>query len=299
MATFDTLPSIMLQKLKFEPIKNEVRTSFRYLYSSLPYRDEISLHFHPELEITYIKKGAGYRMAGDFLEAFSEGEVVLLPSNLPHCWIYNPESCGPEGNRECMCVQFLPSLLRDGMAFFAEWGYAAHRLMTLQQGMRITGNTAGKVISILGKMRTQDESERLLGLLRIVQLVGTTAEITPIGTQNEGFAGISKNMRRIQLVFKYVVEQYREKITLSDIASYVNMSPTAFCAFFKEETGQTFSSFVNEYRIGIVCNLLRNYPDREICEIAWQCGFTDIPYFNRYFKKVKKVTPREWKKGTP
>ncbi len=40
---------------------------------------------------------------------------------------------------------------------------------------------------------------------------------------------------------------------------------------------------------------LRNFPDRDINEIAWQCGFTDIPYFNRYFKKMKRMTPGQWR----
>lgn len=73
------------------------------------------------------------------------------------------------------------------------------------------------------------------------------------------------------------------------------MSTTAFCSFFKRETGKTFTNFINEYRIEAVGTLLRNFPDKDINEIAWQCGFTDIPYFNRYFKKMKQMTPKQWR----
>lgn len=72
--------------------------SLRYDYSSLYPKDEMPLHFHPEIEICYVVKGSGYRMIGDFLEPFEEGEVVLVPTNQPHCWMYNPESCEPDGN---------------------------------------------------------------------------------------------------------------------------------------------------------------------------------------------------------
>lgn len=61
------------------------------------------------------------------------------------------------------------------------------------------------------------------------------------------------------------------------------------------ETGKTFTNFINEYRIEAVGTLLRNFPDKDINEIAWQCGFTDIPYFNRYFKKMKQMTPKQWR----
>ena len=95
----------MHEKLKFEQIKKDSCASLRYDYSSLYPKDEMPLHFHPEIEICYVVKGSGYRMIGDFLEPFEEGEVVLVPTNQPHCWMYNPESCEPDGKRRCIVVQ--------------------------------------------------------------------------------------------------------------------------------------------------------------------------------------------------
>ena len=118
----------MHEKLKFEQIKKDSCASLRYDYSSLYPKDEMPLHFHPEIEICYVVKGSGYRMMGDFLEPFEEGEVVLVPTNQPHCWMYNPESCEPDGKRQCIVVQFKPDLLQAGLSFFTEWEYAAHRL---------------------------------------------------------------------------------------------------------------------------------------------------------------------------
>ena len=135
----------MHEKLKFEQIKKDSCASLRYDYSSLYPKDEMPLHFHPEIEICYVVKGSGYRMIGDFLEPFEEGEVVLVPTNQPHCWMYNPESCEPDGKRRCIVVQFNPDLLQTGLSFFTEWEYAAHRLSAIQQGILLTGETAGKI----------------------------------------------------------------------------------------------------------------------------------------------------------
>ena len=271
----------MHEKLKFEQIKKDSCASLRYDYSSLYPKDEMPLHFHPEIEICYVVKGSGYRMIGDFLEPFEEGEVVLVPTNQPHCWMYNPESCEPDGKRRCIVVQFNPDLLQTGLSFFTEWEYAAHRLSAIQQGILLTGETAGKIKSCLEEMNLLNASERMLMLIRILQQIGTTTDLIPIGLQ--------------ETVFKYVIEHYKEKITLSDAANVISMSTTAFCSFFKRETGKTFTNFINEYRIEAVGTLLRNFPDKDINEIAWQCGFTDIPYFNRYFKKMKQMTPKQWR----
>ena len=43
-------------------------------------------HFHEECQLAYIIKGSGKRIVGDFVENFSENELVFLGTNLPHVW---------------------------------------------------------------------------------------------------------------------------------------------------------------------------------------------------------------------
>ena len=44
-------------------------------------------HYHPEIEICYVKQGFGHRIIGNSVQRFQEGDLVLVGSNLPHCWI--------------------------------------------------------------------------------------------------------------------------------------------------------------------------------------------------------------------
>lgn len=284
-----------MEKLKFEQVYKDSRASFRYAYSEIPYQDEMPLHFHPEIELTYVYKGSGYRITGEYLEAFNEGELILSPSNRPHCWIYIPESCSSDGKRGCIFVQFLPQILEKGLSFFPEWEYASRWLLSIKQEMRITGETAVQVTNILKEMSLQDSDERLISLIRIIQLLCLSTDLNSIGMPNIGTNGITKSMQRIQTIYRYVVEHYMRSISLQEIADVVNMSPTTFCSFFKRETRKTFNSFVNEYRIDIICNSLKTFPNKEINQIAWESGFYDIPYFNRTFKKMMGMTPREWR----
>ena len=91
------------------------------------------------------------------------------------------------------------------------------------------------------------------------------------------------------------MKNFTETIKLDDISSIANMTSTAFCKYFKGKTGKTFSSFVNEVRIGQACKLIGN-ESLDISEICYSCGFNNLTNFNRNFKHFTKMTPTEFKK---
>ena len=64
--------------------------------------------------------------------------------------------------------------------------------------------------------------------------------------------------------------------------------------FLKKMTGKTFFSYLAEYRIESSCQMLTK-TNMAIAEICFASGFKDIPYYNRVFKKIKAVTPTEYR----
>ncbi|WP_462279201.1 helix-turn-helix domain-containing protein [Ferruginibacter sp.] len=73
------------------------------------------------------------------------------------------------------------------------------------------------------------------------------------------------------------------------------MNPNAFCRFFKSRTQKSLTQFINEIRIGHACKLLNNR-DIPITKIASDSGFNNVSNFNRFFKLVKKTSPRQYRK---
>lgn len=100
----------------------------------------------------------------------------------------------------------------------------------------------------------------------------------------------------IEESIKYIHENFREKLTLQTVSSYVFMNPQYFSRIFKKEVGVTYTDYVNNLKIIYACKLLvtTNYP---AFRISSECGFSDPSYFNRVFYGQMKMTPKEYKKN--
>ena len=70
--------------------------------------------------------------------------------------------------------------------------------------------------------------------------------------------------------------------------------PAILCAGSKKMTGQGFTEYLNEQRLNAAADALRSGSDT-VLAIAEQCGFENLSYFNRLFKKRYEMTPREYR----
>jgi len=138
-------------------------------------------------------------------------------------------------------------------------------------------------------------------ILSPVQVEGVVEYIDTIGqiiieTHNKLlFMELIDAPAKIPLIKKFVEKNYMQKITLDDTAKRFFMSPGYFSHFFKNEVGISFISFVNMYRISQAEEMLQE-TRRNISEIAFMTGFGSLSQFNRTFKDVKGISPRDFRK---
>lgn len=102
------------------------------------------------------------------------------------------------------------------------------------------------------------------------------------------------NLKRFDLIFKYIENNYSKKITTSELSNIVHISTYHFCRIFKQMTGKTPTDYINGIRLEKAADYL-NKSDLNITEIALKCGFDSINYFSRLFKKHYNVSPRKFK----
>ena len=105
-------------------------------------------------------------------------------------------------------------------------------------------------------------------------------------------AGTVENLKK---VLQYIGEHYSSPIRLSELAELVNMNEQYFCRYFKKNIGKTITEYINVIRVEKAATALAETEDK-IIDIAAACGFDNIGYFIRRFKKEKGMTPSEYRK---
>lgn len=93
----------------------------------------------------------------------------------------------------------------------------------------------------------------------------------------------------------YIREHYMEDLSLSSLARMASMSKFRFCRLFKEHFGESLVTYVNVIRIRIALELLRNQ-NLTVSEIAYFVGFKTVGHFERVFKEMQGICPREYRR---
>lgn len=92
----------------------------------------------------------------------------------------------------------------------------------------------------------------------------------------------------------YISQNCSEALTLDDVAHQIGISKSYFSHLFKDYTQMTFVDYLTKERIRKAESLFLG-PKKKFIDIAFECGFTSISSFNRTFKKIKGISPREFR----
>ena len=274
-------------KAILEKLDQNISSSFLFRKFELSVFDA-PFHFHPEFELTHIKKGEGQRYVGTQVEDFEADDLVFLGSNLPHCWVSKPV---PESQTvEATVVQFKRDFLGEFFLELPEMQRINDLFTDSNAGLKISGNGRIEILTEMELLESKDDYQKLLSLLKIFGILANLNDLVPIDRSFSSIKHSNNETIRFQRVFAYLIEHYREEISLQKIAEIAHLSPTSFCRYFKSITGKTFLEIVNEYRIQYACQLLKKN-EMPVNQIAFESGFNDVPYFNKLFKKMKGVSP--------
>ncbi|PZG54418.1 hypothetical protein C1I98_03955 [Spongiactinospora gelatinilytica] len=270
-------------RVLYEHLEPEFPVNWRYTRFRAP-RLEAYWHFHPEYELTYILHGTGTRLAGNSVEEYRPGDLALFGPDLPHTYVTTPES----EPIEAIVIHFARDFL--GAEFFDSpvFGNVRRMLDDARRGIRFPD--ALPALEDLGRLTPP---ERTVELLRTLVMLSRTPYIL-LATGRSPSVLHQSTAVRIQAMMKAIHSGYTTRLSLEDIAAAAHMNASAASRLFARSTGFTVSHYVNLVRVNRACQLLRD-TDRSVSTIAADSGFGNLSNFNRRFRELKKMSPREYR----
>ncbi len=275
-------------KVEYEKISPDTGSSFRLIHWKSE-NDRYFWHYHPEYEIVFVRKGSGKLHIGEHLKNYEEGELVFIGPDLPHTGF----GYGVIGEHEEIVVQLRKDFLGEEFMQKPELQHIRELFERAKQGLSFQGKARKIVATKLQKMLTLSHFERLMELLNIFHTLATTTEFSVLNTADKRFDFNHKDEDRINRVYEYVEQNYQKNIDIQAVADLANLTVPSFCRYFKKISHITYTDFVNEYRINQACRLL--FENKPIADICFEVGFNNISHFNKTFKQLKGVSPREYK----
>lgn len=270
--------------------------SISVVHTIAPYLSS-PLHYHPEYELVYMKRGSGIRYLGDSVGQFLDGELVLVGKNVTQHWISEPSYYHPDSNKEIegIVLNFATNCLGKEFYNLPEMSEVKQFTERITGAYRVHGQTHHKISQLLTQMITLDGSLKILKFIEVLITLSKSHELTPLTSKDFQLSRHHKD-NRIETVLQYISENYLSKISQEKIAQLVAMNPAALSRLFKQKTNHTLQSYILDLRIKHATRLLAK-TDMPVEMICYQSGFINLSNFNRIFKKAHKITPSQYRKN--
>lgn len=249
----------------------------------------VNIHWHEEVEIIVIKKGEGV-VSVDLTEyEVHTGNVVFVMSGQLHS-IYQLGSSTMEYEN----ILFKPTLLKSSghdicwEQFISPLFSASSAITPVVRDNHNLKTYIQNIDKLCDERHTGYQLAVKGYLYQIIHLL-----ITEYAAVTSPF--IKKHTGKIKTILSYVDAHYAEEISIESMAKLCFYSKSYFMKFFKESMGISFIAYLNNYRLEIAARMLQATDDN-ILDISSACGFDNLSYFNRSFKKKYGVTPGKYRK---
>ena len=159
------------------------------------------------------------------------------------------------------------------------------------------------VTRFLLKPSNMDELEEAISAMcaNLKKKAITGEEETASSENSEGQAAADEDKKEsasssfiVKNALTYIEENYKQKLTLGEVAEKTYVSQWHLSKVLNRHTGQSFSDILNHTRIEHAKELLKD-PSLRIGDISEQVGFLDLAHFSRVFMKQEGVSANEYR----
>ena len=262
-------------------------------YSSNKYGSEIfENHWHEQIEILYFKSGSAIIECNSNPIYVKAGELLIINSNELHRGICLSE------NLNYYCIILDTSILYSKTIDICDTKY----ITPIVQNYIVFKNKIAddKAVTACIDAFIKEYNEKKLGfelalkcyLYQFFTLLlrnYLACTMTPLNYNKR-----TKNFEIFNPILQHIENHFNEDLTVSMLSRMANMSKYYFCHSFKELTGKTFTEYLNIIRIN-KSELMLKSTNMNVTEVAAACGYNNLNYFSRLYKKYKSIPPSKVK----
>lgn len=251
---------------------------------------DLSIHWHEEIEITYVIAGSIKHQLNGKKVTINAGEAIFINSKQLHLIESNDEDC------VLYCLIFHPTILCSSNYIAKKYISPIVDNEKLDYFYLKESDASHKPIldAIKRIKQLEDDGENeLIMMTTLYDLWRNLHEVLPKAKTCEKL--VNEDLRTVQKMMLKVHNQYADNINLEDICNAGNIGKTKGTKLFFEYINMTPVDYLINYRLEIAAGLLRD-SKLSVIDIALEAGFSDSSYFARVFKKRVGMSPLAYRK---
>lgn len=226
------------------------------------------------------------------------GAMTTAPSCswAPTCRTHGPPR--PSAARTCRTWRWwrgsIPARLGRLGASFIELRAIDDLLIRASRGLGFSPEVATEARPRLEALHAMRPAERLLALLAVLQDLAADADAEPLASMAPGEPA-GEGRERIDRVLTHLHRRYTEPLSLPDLAEVAALSPSGLHRLFRRHARMPVSEYLARLRIGDACARLAG-TDQPVAHVAEAVGYASPANFNRQFRALRAMTPREYRR---
>ena len=266
---------------------------FEFYRTNVKADRSVGLHFHDCLEINYCLEGEGFLLIDDKRLEFSPGSFYFINNLEVH-------EAVSTNHLRMIVIMFQPSMIYQNNDF--DYHYIQPffpKNISYSNCLSADETVLNRLRELLFEMEremTQKQAGyQMMVKAILMQFLGLVYRNLNHYESTPEQRNMMKNYHRLRPVLEYINLHFgEEQFFLDQLASIAHMNRTYFSTYFKKVMQTGVFDYINHLRIERACMMLLG-TERPVAEVALECGFENISYFNRRFKQQIGKTPMQYR----
>ncbi len=245
----------------------------------------VPLHWHLDIELIFLLSGQLAVLVSGQDFNLGSGDILLVNSKTLH------QTKCTAGN-QAILLQIPYPFLKKYIPDVDDHFFRINSARSDEQQADSLDLIRIRLMEMKRLREAADNDSRLLFTARLFELLHMMNQNFKVRAGGSKLSIQSKNLKRLEKVFEYSQNHYREPITIPEISNEIGLQPEYFCRFFKKHMGMTYLAYLNDIRLSHIYQDLI-LTDCPICHLLEQHGYSNTKGFRRLFRQHFNKTPTE------